>query len=186
VGANQAESFPPGTIPQAIFNTSLTSIPNPAVYTFDGTVYSFGFPIPTLGSQADANLNPAVPANDSFAFYQASSLLYPPTVGCTAFGYLYNVASGLCVTASKTEDAYPQYQGGTLTLEPCQNRNCTEPAVNQTFCTDEYTFPIYLPTQCVVFYGDATSPNSFYGPTYAGPSTVLIDGGDCIFVLFPA
>jgi hypothetical protein len=72
-------------------------------------------------------------------------------------------------------------------LGVCDNSNCTAPQ-DQLFCTGGYTVGLYAPFECALFYGDTALPNSFYGPTYGpgpGPtqSTVLIDGGDCVFLL---
>jgi len=137
------------------------------------------------GELGVGRLNPTTAANDSFAFYQISTVVHPPTIGCSTFGYIYHVNTGLCLTANQTSDVYPEYEGGAIELAPCNT--CVDiPPTNQTFCTDEYMVGVYVPYQCTLFYGDTTSSNSFYGPTYgAGPSEVLIDKGDCIFLLFP-
>jgi len=141
-----------------------------------------------VGAKAYAETNASVEPTDTFAFYAASSELYPPTIGCSSFGYIYNLESGLCLTASRTSENYPDYQGASLILGGCDNLNCTGPAQDQLFCTDQYTVGVYAPFECLLFYGDTALPNSFYGPTYGpGPgltqTTVLLDGGDCIFLL---
>lgn len=179
-------TFSPG-----LGNTTLASTPGPAVYSFTGTVYSFGFLNDTVGSLAYAEFNPTANASDQFAFYQVSTLIAPPSIGCATFGYIYHIDSGLCVTANKTGNAYPDFEGADMALEPCYSCSTTlGPPEEQLFCTDEYTLGLYDPYQCVLFFGDTTFPNSFYGPTYGpglGPtvSTVLIDGGECIFLKFP-
>jgi hypothetical protein len=182
-------SFAPGPTPVALGSTTLVSNFGPAVFNYLGTTYSFGFLSDTPGSLAYAELNPAVNATDCFAFYQVSSLIDPPSIGCATFGYIYNGDSGLFVTANKTENAYPKYQGGALMLEPCQVYNQTQPPADQLFCSDSYTDGGYFPYQCMLFFGETALPDPFYGPTYGNgsmtESTVMIGGGDCIFLSFP-
>jgi hypothetical protein len=180
-------TFTPG-----LGDTTLASIPAPAVYNSSGIVYSFGFINNNVGALAYATHNPSASATDQFAFYQVSTNIAPPTIGCASFGYLYQVDSGLCVTANKTGNAYPDFQGADMALEPCYSCSTTGgPPQEQLFCTDAYTVGVFDPYQCVLFFGDATFPDSFYGPTYGpGPapaeSTVLLDGQECIFLLFPS
>ncbi|KAE9362984.1 carbohydrate-binding module family 18 protein [Stipitochalara longipes BDJ] len=184
--SSEACTFSPG-----LGDTTLASTPGPAVFNYSNTTYSFGFLSNAPGSLAYAELNATVDATDSFAFYQVSTSMEPPTIGCATFGYIYHIPSGLCVTANKTQGAYPDFQGSDMKLEPCYSCSVTEgPPQEQLFCTDAYTLDIYLPYQCMLFFEDTTFPNSFYGPTYGpGPvptaSTVLLDGGECIFLLFP-
>ncbi|KAH8763976.1 hypothetical protein F5882DRAFT_383452 [Hyaloscypha sp. PMI_1271] len=179
-------TFSPG-----LGDTIQASIPAPAVYTSSGIVYSFGFINNNAGSLAYATHNPSGIATDEFAFYQVSTNIAPPTIGCTSFGYLYQIDSGLCVTANKTGNTYPDFQGSNLALEPCYSCSTTlGPPQEQLFCTDAYTVGVFDPYQCILFFGDTTAPDSFYAPTYGtGPnlvkSTVVIGGGECIFLLFP-
>jgi hypothetical protein len=136
---------------------------------------------------AYSSSNPPDSATDEIAYYEVSSIIAPPTIGCATFGYLYHVNSGLCLSANKTADAYPEYDNANLLLEPCHACNNTPP-VDQMFCTDEYTIGLYDPDVCVLFYGDTELPNSFYGPSYVtgapDPAIVMIDGGSCIFLNF--
>jgi hypothetical protein len=173
-------------------DTMLASTPAPAVYTLSGIVYSFGFLNNAAGSLAYATYNPSENATDQFAFYQVSTDIAPPTIGCSSFGYLQQVDSGLCVTASKTGNVYPDFQGASMALEPCYScSNTLGPPEEQLFCTYAYSVGLFDPYQCVLFFGDTTSPDNFYLPSYGpGPtpeqSTVHIDSGDCIFLLFPS
>lgn len=161
--ANMTQTFAPGTTPAAIGNTILASIPNPAVFNFSDVIYSYGFLSPGIGSLAYAETNASTPATDILAFYESPDL--PSTIGCATFGYVYSVTSGLCLTANATAGAYPEHQGASVSLQPCEIYNCTEPPVEQLFCSDEYTIGVYDPYQCMLFFGDTTFPNSFYGPT---------------------
>ncbi len=182
----------PGSTPVSIGSATLASIPAPAVYNYAGANYSFGFTGYTDGSLAHAERNPSMAVTDQLAFYEVSSAIDPPTNGyCDAFGYIYEVNSGLCITANKTQGAYPDYEAAALMLEPCQVCNNTQPPADQMFCMDRYTFIAnsYVPYQCMIFVGDTTTPN-FYGVSYgAGPgltgATALQNGGDCIWMLFP-
>jgi hypothetical protein len=176
----------PGSTPVSIGNATLASIPAPAVYSFAGANYSFGFTGDTDCPLAYAERNPAITVTNQLALYEVSSAGY-----CDAFGYIYQVNSGLCITANKTQGAYPDYEAAALMLEPCQVCNNTQPPADQMFCLDRYTLNAnsYVPYQCMIFVGDTTSPN-FYGVSYgAGPgltgATALENGGDCIWMLFP-
>lgn len=74
-------------------------------------------------------------------------------------------------------------------LDSCQVCNQTQPPMDQLFCSDAHTVGTYSPYQCMLFFGDTESPSNFYRLTYGNEnlteSTVLIDGGDCIFLAFP-
>jgi hypothetical protein len=108
-----------------------------------------------------------VNATEQFAYYQVSTNIEPPSIGCSTFGYIIDVDSGLCLTANKTQGAYPDFEGTELMLEPCYSCSTTGgPPQEQLFCSDFYTQGVYDPYQCMLFFGDATFPDSFYGPTY--------------------
>jgi hypothetical protein len=128
---------------------------------------------------------------DQFAFYQVpSSVGLLPTMSCASFGYIYYVNSGLCVTTNKTSNAFSEYQGAVMALEPCYSCNTTfSPPKEQLFCTDAWTVGFYDSYQCAAFYGDALPPYSFYGQIYgSGPGSVesktMLDAGFCIFIPF--
>lgn len=112
---------------------------------------------------------------------------FTPLFGCTSFGYMYHVPSGLCITANAASSTYPLYEGGAITLQPCDACSSTGPPVNQTFCTDMYTQGKYSPYQCM-FFGDTTLSDSCYGANYeAGPGSSVFTlqiSGECIFLLF--
>lgn len=97
--------FAPGSIPVAIGNTTLVSIPEPAVYSgFPGLVLSWGFLNSTRGTgtslgdlaYGEFGFDPPTAvtnATDELAFYAASDSVAPPTSDCLSFGYLYQVNS---------------------------------------------------------------------------------------------
>ncbi|PBP15874.1 chitin recognition protein [Diplocarpon rosae] len=108
-----------GEMPPSIGNTSLTSIPAPAVFTYLGNQYSFGFTGTSPDDKAYAVNNPEAPATDLLAYYEVPLDMMPSVFSCTSFGYLYHQDSGLCVTANATSTTGPRFQGSELLLEPC-------------------------------------------------------------------
>ncbi|PBP22529.1 chitin recognition protein [Diplocarpon rosae] len=112
-------AYDTGETPPSIGNTSLTSIPAPAVFTYLGNQYSFGFTGTNQDDKAYAVNNPETSATDQLAYYEVPLDMMPSVFSCTSFGYLYHQDSGLCVTANATSTTGPRFQGSELLLEPC-------------------------------------------------------------------
>lgn len=184
-------SFETGEVPATIGNATLTSIPAPAVFEFQGVVYSFGFIGINVGDKAYAEKNPNPPAIDQIAYYQIPTEILEPTDVCSNFGYFYHVNSGLCVTANATSSAGPRFADSELLLEPC-GLCAGKPDINQLFCTSSAPAAENRdrPYQCMQFYGDLQDPFPFYGTNYGpGPAlavaTLEFGPADCIWLLFP-
>ncbi|PVH78330.1 carbohydrate-binding module family 18 protein [Cadophora sp. DSE1049] len=180
-------------IPPNIGNGTLTSIPAPAVFQYNGVTYSFGFIGTSTGSKAYAETNPTTPATDRIAYYQIPLSILPPTSSCSNFGYFYHVESRLCVTANATSNApnVPTFAGSELLLEPC-GLCAGRPDINQLFCTNGLlgVGERDRPYPCMEFYGDVQPPLPFYETSYGpGPAlevaTVELGPGNCIWLLFP-
>ena len=186
-------TYDSGAIPPNIGNGTLSSIPAPAVYTFNGATYSFGFLSTAPGSPAYAAINPTTPATDRIAYYEIPPSILPPITSCSSFGYFYHVESGLCVTAAATSDLStgPKFSGSELLLQPC-GLCAGRPDIDQLFCVNvlQGVAERDRPYQCMEFYGDVLDPVPFYETIYGpGPdldiATVELGPGSCIWLLFP-
>jgi len=176
-------TYDSGAIPPNIGNGTLSSIPAPAVYTYNGATYSFRFLSTAPGSPTYAAINPTTPATDCIVYYEISPSILPPTTCCSPFGYFYLIESGLCVTAAASSNSPtgPKFSGSGLLLQPC-GLCAGRPDIDQLFCVNGLLGVAERdrPYQCMEFYGDVLPPVPFYETVYGpGPDldVATVDSG---------
>jgi len=85
-------------------------------------------------------------------------------------GYVYHEASGLCLTLNKPQNAVPQYQYGTISLQPC---SCEVKAPDEQLWS-VLNYDDSSSSYCLTVKGDlAGAPVASYG--FSSNSYVMFD-----------
>ncbi|MCJ1258379.1 hypothetical protein MMC24_006212 [Lignoscripta atroalba] len=178
------------TAPKSLGGAVLASVPAPSNYYNN----YFGF------YSATAEGSPAYASTDKFgvdklAYYETPTSVLPSRDGCTSYGYIMHVDSGLCVTLGITQSTKPTFDTSGATLQKC-NTAAAAPPLSQRFCRDSYVETLYAPYKCMTFAGELTEPDypPFYSLSYGGapsdisPRTRTAQfsqwGGNCVFLKF--